>query len=561
MTIDTVRSQIKQYFLIFGVYIIYILARVYVWKNNVLLEDHDSISYLEKTRNILRFNFKETLNVDSTPFYPFFSALFSIPGWSVETGARLCSMFFSSLLLVAIILIGKRIYEIGGVVLGLIILALSPILITLSFSVLTEPSYIATIYLGIALYMFYYDNPSVAAALIMGVVFGFAFLNRIEGILFLVVIPIVHLLHALFKKYTYSDYKRWLLCNIIYILSFSAVIGPQIYYISTEMGRMAINGREAWSLILHNPDGKSYDEKIRGLDYSDKEINILYVQRHPEVQRQLLLNISGNFRKYLRNIFREYRILHEVQLGILIGPLGFVFFAFGLSALYQKQKYYEILLFLIFITVFLIPPLMHNVAMRHIAVIAPMIMLMEGIGIWHVSESLSHKLNRGVVKYIVAAMSMTLILTTFAMPLYNIYRSGPPADIRSQYYDNPANYREALSVITENPEQGSRKRPVIMARKTHLSYFADGIDVPLPHTDYKGLVEYSRHNNVDYLYLQYCYIAAYPFMIKFNENNVPDFTILHETKDYQGHKIELYKVRKTKNGNLQRASRQREDEA
>jgi hypothetical protein len=73
-----------------GIFIAFLALRLIVWKNTVLLEDTDSLFYLNNIKTFLTFNIKEILDLspDSTPFYPFFGALFSLPGWSVETGAR-----------------------------------------------------------------------------------------------------------------------------------------------------------------------------------------------------------------------------------------------------------------------------------------------------------------------------------------------------------------------------------------------------------------------------------------------------------------------------------------
>src|SRR5205809_919524 len=72
--------------------IVYLLPRVLSWKNATVLEDHDSVRYLAQTKTFLTLKFTDSINslgVDCTVVYPFFSALFSLPGWPVEAGARL----------------------------------------------------------------------------------------------------------------------------------------------------------------------------------------------------------------------------------------------------------------------------------------------------------------------------------------------------------------------------------------------------------------------------------------------------------------------------------------
>ena len=66
----------------------YLIVRCLAWKNTILLEDTDSLFYLNNIKEFLTFDLQNIINLDadSTPFYPFFGALFSLPGWSVETG-------------------------------------------------------------------------------------------------------------------------------------------------------------------------------------------------------------------------------------------------------------------------------------------------------------------------------------------------------------------------------------------------------------------------------------------------------------------------------------------
>jgi hypothetical protein len=89
----------------------YIAVRVRAWQLSTRLEDHDSVSYLTNAILLRALDFERLarLGPDHNPFYPFFTALFSLPGWSTEFGARLCSLAFSLALFGALLGIGRRI--------------------------------------------------------------------------------------------------------------------------------------------------------------------------------------------------------------------------------------------------------------------------------------------------------------------------------------------------------------------------------------------------------------------------------------------------------------------
>jgi hypothetical protein len=195
--------------------------------------------------------------------------------------------------------------------------------------------------------MYSYEQAKIPYAALLGIIFGFAFLNRIEGIIFLGIIPLFHAIYYWFRGKHYFDGKKLLLFNGLYVFVFLSVISPQIYMVSSKMDRFALNGREAWSLILHNPDGKSYEEKLCGLTYSEKQINLEYIWNHPETQKQLSSNISRNFKRYISDIVKEYNLLYQNQIGILIGPFGLIFFTLGFVALYQRGIILNYSLFLV----------------------------------------------------------------------------------------------------------------------------------------------------------------------------------------------------------------------
>ena len=198
----TDRDTPTQTLIFLGIFCVYLLLRLLAWSNASNLEDHDSVSYLSaievfRTLDIGAIN---NLSADRTPFYPLFSALFSSLTGSAETGARLCSLFFSCLLFAAVVGIGRQFATAFSLGIGLLIIAFNPVLIRLSYSVLTEPSYVAVVYLGLWLFMVHYRQPKVWTAAALGTLFALAFLNRFEGILYLAVIPLLQVVHFVVDK-------------------------------------------------------------------------------------------------------------------------------------------------------------------------------------------------------------------------------------------------------------------------------------------------------------------------------------------------------------------------
>ena len=192
----------KYYLYLSSILFLYLAVRVVTWNNTTLLEDQDSRSRPRPPVQQLPPSSSgiNNLSSDSTPFYPFFSAIFSSPGWSAEFGARLCSLMFSLLLFFAVLGISSNIADKPAALVSLVILSLSPSLIPLSISVLSEPSYIAVVYAGMWLFLAQYKMPEYWKSALLGMIFAAVFLNRVEGILFIFVIPFLQGLHYFFDK-------------------------------------------------------------------------------------------------------------------------------------------------------------------------------------------------------------------------------------------------------------------------------------------------------------------------------------------------------------------------
>ncbi len=537
-------SSGQSWFLYLCLLIIYVLLRLIAWKNATVLEDHDSISYLEYTKTFLKFNLTEIINLRATAtlFYPLFSALFSLPGWSVEFGARLCSLVFSIGLFFAIIGIGKRFTTIQSIGLGLLIISFNPVLIPLSFSVLSEPSYIAVIYLGLWLFWSQYKNPTKTKGLLLGVVFALGFLDRTEGILFLVAIPgmqFVHFLSSRGRRYGLRQFFTWFL---LLVLGFSVLSFPQVWRVSHKMGTFAINGRQAWMAILNSPDGKSYEQKLYGLDYSPKEVNLNYISGHPEVYKQLKSSVDpiDLGKKFVRNFTELYRY----QLSAFIGALGLMFFGFGLLSLIRTGKYYETFLVLAFLSVTLLPVLLHDVEMRHIAVIGPLMMLIGGVGIVYLSEVIldmnSYYAGRfPFLKKGLPFLFLVVLLVCFVSPFWKSIQS--PTSNREY---SPEDFKEPLAIIKKENETNQSKTTRIAVRKGYFTYMADTTPIPLPYTDYDGLVRYCYLNGVDYIFLEYNVIREYPFLERFKKRETPDFQLLYASDNSVENHIELYRLKR-----------------
>src|ERR1051325_10591599 len=172
---------------------LYLGLRVLALVKAPQLESDDGSGYLINAAIIRAHGFggNHGLTADLTPFYPVAILLAGLTGIDLVIGARLVSLVFSLVLLGAVIAIGRRVMSPAAVAITVLVLAVNPLLVMLSVSVLSEPSYLGTVYLGLWLFLRQASQPRLAWAALLGLVFGLAFLNRLEGLLFLGAIPLL----------------------------------------------------------------------------------------------------------------------------------------------------------------------------------------------------------------------------------------------------------------------------------------------------------------------------------------------------------------------------------
>lgn len=519
---------------------VYLVLRLVGLRNALWVEDHDSISYLVQIEQVLRDGIGAiwSFGPDATPFYPLAGAFFASLGGSAELGARLASMFSSLLMLAALFDIGRRVATPAAVAAGLLLVAFNPLLIKLSYAVLTEPSFVATFYIALWIFWIQYRNPRLGVAALLGVVAGLAFLNRLEGILYLAFFPALQAVHYFFADSRRYDVRRLASWTGVFAVCFGALAVPQVVKVSDQMGRPALNGRQAWVAMLNQGD-QGYEEAIYGLDYDPGIANLDYVQSRPEVLGQMQSGVDP--RAMLRRVVLNFDELNNLRLGELLGAVGLALFGLGLVDLWSRRRRFEALFVLAVIGVGVAAPLAHNVVPRHIAVIIPIMLLTAGIGAHYAARAL---VTGGSQALAGRGNLLTAVITVAALAGWGYPLSVPLRGLdRPNMEYHPDDFIEPVEIVQSLSEGDP---PVIVTRKSYFAYFAGGGHERrhLPHTNYEGLVRFSRINGVDFLFLRHnAQIRDRPLMSAFTgEEAPPHFELLYRGVGSNfGEKLELYR--------------------
>jgi hypothetical protein len=518
-----------------GLLVLYVAVRAAVWKRTVLLEDHDSLGYLRDLANIRALDF-HLLTPDSNPVYPLAASLFSLLPGSDITAARLCSLAFAVLLFAALWGIGRRLAGAGPVLVGLLLLSISPLLSQLSIGVLAEPTYIGIVYAGLWLFWTQFRSPTVFKAAMLGAVFALAFLTRVEGLLFLGFIPLLQAGALAAQGALRTGLRTWATWTAAFVTLFVLVAAPQVLRVSSQMGEFALNGRQVWSAVVSLQDDRSIEEKLRSLDYSPTEINLFYLQSNPEARRDLGSGVEPA--RYLsRAMLSLDGIVHE-RVGRMIGPLAFALFVFGVLALFRRGRRFEVGVILAFLGAALVGPLVQDPLLdRHLAVAVPVVLLLAGVGAVELARQLTADPRS---RHLVAAAVVAAVLGSWLVPLRQALR--PPHD---NWEYSPARIAGPVEVIRQQHRSADGHRPRVAIRRAYVAHFADAQPVILPFTDLDGLVAYLDAQMADFLYLEHKHVSEHPFLADFQDDVPPErFELLYRASDeVWGDRVELYRFR------------------
>jgi 4-amino-4-deoxy-L-arabinose transferase-like glycosyltransferase len=502
--------------LIAAVMLFYAVLRLAAWYNTSLLDDTDSIFYIGSITayHSMDLNAIDDLNSDSTPFYPTLGALATSLTGNPEVAGRLVSFVFSLVLVATIGLIAHELDGNTTALLAMLILAWNGPMISLSVAVLTETSYIGTIYLGFYLLWKQLEAPtlSLRVAAGLGLLFGLAFLNRTEGILYILAVPVAVLLIGWLMRdhqtrHPFGRVTGW--CTI-YVVVFVALAIPQILYVSTKMGVPAINGRNAWQTLVSAMPNRSINATVFGLDLAEDQLNINYIRsNYADAVKQLDtasnsdVRLAARIKQSLRNLNKIYTNLLADQ----ITPIGFTLALVGLVALYLRGRFRVLVYNLAILAVLLAGPVAHtSVLPRHIAAVIPLFCIFQGIGLRQTADLLRHPADKFSPQHnTIWLILIAVVLGASLSPLMHALK--PPR--RNAEYD-PSFLSEPVRLI-RNMEHVSS----ISAQRAYIGYFSGIAFHYAPYTQYDKLVRYLKANGVDLFYVDFHRMADYPYINEF----------------------------------------------
>lgn len=464
---------------IFFLSLIAFLLRLYASKFHIIMvPDYDGLAYIEMAKNAADGQLFSGIGYH--PFYSWLIAIANIWVKDYQWAGMLISIIFGSCTVGIVFLLTKTLFDLKTGLISALLLALFSSHVLVSTLVLSETTFTLLIYLGLYLGWSIYESKTWISGILFGIVMGFAYLTRPEGLL--IFISIFLFLSVL--SYSKKDYKTMVRLFFV-LITFCLIVLPYMHYLKKETGHWRISGKEVTNL----PDMKN--EQISHRKNFDatklKESGLL---------GHILTNPKVFWDRYKDNLLITVSTIRQVVgLPILFFALvGFTSTFIGLN----RYKSYSITYLSLLLSPILIAPILHPLDYRLAVPYTTVLLILGGYGIVVMQDEILHRIScigcRIIDKIRDYQIASFLIASLLIMDASNTL--GYVIEIHKEEQALIwFKYKEIGKILNKI----SAPDEIIMTREPLQAFYSDRKYTTLPYGNINEIIDYAKRNRVTFI--------------------------------------------------------------
>lgn len=508
-------------FLLIVFVIALVLRLIFLRFHQVVETDTGYYAYLG--RNLLSgkgyFDIEGNLNFLLPPLYPILIGLFYFCIKNLALASKLISVFSGALLVIPVYLLAKKFYNKKIAYLSGILVTIFPPLIYISNIAYSDALYIFFIFLAMYVGWLSIEKKKIIWGIFAGILFGLSYLTRPEGIIGLMIIPLVSLIFL--RKWRT---KRWLKKLLVLFICFLIIVSPYLGFIYKHTGKVTISYKAGIQFEIRNDFevySEEYEKELFELAPNKKRIKIDAYNdalKSKGVFHYLAKKPTWIFKRYVKQFYEE-----SLQLITLFPFIFFIFVSLGLfKDRWDKSRWKKELYLIGFLLIPLLVYPLYTIYLRYIIPALPILIIWMSKGICEIEKNL-------VKKLVVVGVIIILVLGNFLLVIDPVYGGE----------NDPIEHKEAGLWLKEHDDN-----PIVLSRKPFVSFYSNGIYIQLPYADYKDIIDYANYRNVDYIVIDERYVGKLRPQLKFllNKENIPnELDLVYENEGEN--KILIYKIK------------------
>ncbi len=453
------------------------IIRLYVVLNATTIA-HDSILYIDLSKNLASGNYDKSLNLIRPPLYPVMIWLFSYIFQDIEFAGRMVSAFGGTLTVLVSYYLGRKLFnERTGIIIALFV-SIHPYMIRYSGEVLTEGMFFFFVATVSLLGLISISKNSTFFMILTSIFSALAYLTRPDGIGFIIVIFAWILFYKIHK--VKEDWATRLKLLISGLSVFLIITLPYLSFIYQDTGKFEISG----ILSLKELSPIAFYHKININKFLD------FLKYFPESYTYpfIPLFLLGIIKRYREGFSKEEYFLITILIFYYIVHLG----------LNPRRRY-----------------------LIHLMPIA-LVWVAEGFNI--LEQWLKVKLRgKAYVTAIPLLLIITLILIQLPRGMISLHEHQLSEKLAGQWIK--ANHNVGSTIVTSSPL---------------AAYYADGNNIPLPAniSTMKEFINFCKERDVDFIAV---YISGFEERISdFNVYNKFFLNLLTSFEDDKKGKFIIY---------------------
>jgi 4-amino-4-deoxy-L-arabinose transferase-like glycosyltransferase len=451
------------------------------------------------------------------PLYPFLIAGVSFVVRNVELAGRLISILFGSLLVIPVFFIAKRLFSIRAAYLCGFLIALHPLLISLSASVYVESTYLTLLFAGLCCGMNALDRQQLRPAFLSGLFLGLAYLTRPEALAYVLLIATFFFVAVRLRA---SAISLSLNQAAVMLLTSAIFIVPYATYLSIRSGVFRIEGKTELNGIINTrmSRGMTYLEAACGLGlHSEPEGPFLIADqfsiRAPRTARGLHAAVYTYFLGLPQRM--RYIIIAVAADRSFGSPLLCLLVLIGIFRPNWRLRAWMnelLLLNAACLTLFILVSL-RFVWNRYLWPFLPFLLLWAGAGTLYLGQWTATYLSKWFARRTTTlVISVTLTTALLLIAFRGVLRDPEFMQARNLYVKDAGKWLNQYRVGSKN----------IMAIGSTLPFYANGTEFYLPYADSARALVYIHSKHPDFIVLRADELGSRPYSTEWFGNGIPD---------------------------------------